>query len=367
MEQLAHRDLQSVSTVLRQLYAHGDLETFPAQSLAALSGVVPANILGYNEVNLRRQRLVAVTDPSEVAPSPDEEQFVSHYLSEQVLLTRYQRTRDGRAYKMSDFLSQSQFHRLALYNEFYHQRRTEDLMLVVLPTATNNVVLLLVASRSRRTFSERDRRVLNVLRPHLLQAYNNATTVTHVRQEAARLKQALEESRRGIILLTRTGHVQLMTDRARQWLQEYFGQSARHHTCRLPENLWQWVRHQQSTLAPNGDVPPPRTPLVVEREGKRLVVRLLTDQAEGQTLLLLEEQRTIVSPALLAPLGLAKRESEILHWIAQGKSNKEVAMILSLSPHTVRTRLENVYGKLGVKTRTAAAVRAVETLGLMRR
>lgn len=362
MERLKHRDLRRLNAVLRQLYAHSDLQTFPVQTLAALSQIVPANILGYNEINLRRQRLVAMTDPHD-ACSPNDEQIMSSYLHEQPIVAAYKRTRNGRAYKMSDFLSRAQFHRLAMYNEFYRERKTEHLMAIMLP-APSPLAIAYAFSRSRRDFSERDRLVLDVLRQHLIQAYHNAAVATQIRQESAQLKQALEESDRGIISLTGEGRVQLMTKQARCWVYEYFGKSPR-HTVRVPEALWRWVCQQRTTLVRSDDVPPPRPLLEVEREGKRLVVRLLTDQ-DGPLLLLLEEQRTLLSPTLLAPLGLTKRENEILYWVAQGKTNKEVALRLGLSPHTVRTRLENIYGKLGVETRTAAAARVLDTLGLTR-
>lgn len=56
--------------------------------------------------------------------------------------------------------------------------------------------------------------------------------------------------------------------------------------------------------------------------------------------------------------GLSDRESEILAWVARGKKNSEIAALLLVSPHTVRTHLENAYAKLGVHTRTAAVRRA---------
>lgn len=51
--------------------------------------------------------------------------------------------------------------------------------------------------------------------------------------------------------------------------------------------------------------------------------------------------------------GLTKREQEVLSWVAQGKTNAEVAQVLWVAPSTVRKHLENVYAKLGVGTRTA--------------
>jgi DNA-binding CsgD family transcriptional regulator len=56
-------------------------------------------------------------------------------------------------------------------------------------------------------------------------------------------------------------------------------------------------------------------------------------------------------------LPLTRREREILEWVERGKTNAEIAEILWLSPSTVRKHLENIYGKLGVRTRTAAVAR----------
>ena len=52
---------------------------------------------------------------------------------------------------------------------------------------------------------------------------------------------------------------------------------------------------------------------------------------------------------------LTAREREILHWVREGKRDPEIGIILDLSPRTVQHHLENVYRKLGVETRTAAA------------
>ena len=55
--------------------------------------------------------------------------------------------------------------------------------------------------------------------------------------------------------------------------------------------------------------------------------------------------------------GLTRREREILAWVARGKTNSEIAQTLWIAPSTVRKHLENIYPKLGVRTRTAAVAR----------
>jgi len=61
-----------------------------------------------------------------------------------------------------------------------------------------------------------------------------------------------------------------------------------------------------------------------------------------------------------APLGqlvpLTTREREILHWLRGGKRDPEIAIILRISPRTVNHHVANIHRKLGVETRTAAAM-----------
>ena len=56
---------------------------------------------------------------------------------------------------------------------------------------------------------------------------------------------------------------------------------------------------------------------------------------------------------------LTEREAEVLEAVAQGWSNKEVSEALHISPHTVQVHLSNIFGKLGVRTRTEAVLYAI--------
>lgn len=70
------------------------------------------------------------------------------------------------------------------------------------------------------------------------------------------------------------------------------------------------------------------------------------------------------NPKAQAELGISAREVEVLHEIAAGHSNKEIARRLDVSPNTVKTHVARLYGKLGAKRRTDALRRARE-LGLV--
>ena len=64
----------------------------------------------------------------------------------------------------------------------------------------------------------------------------------------------------------------------------------------------------------------------------------------------------------LEQLGLSPREAEILLWVAQGKTNFEISVILNITVATVKKHLEKIYPKLGVESRNPATLKAVEVL-----
>ena len=64
--------------------------------------------------------------------------------------------------------------------------------------------------------------------------------------------------------------------------------------------------------------------------------------------------------ATMLDFGLTLRESEVLYWLAKGKTNRDIGDILGSSPATVKKHLERVFDKLGVETRTAAVAMAMQ-------
>jgi len=64
----------------------------------------------------------------------------------------------------------------------------------------------------------------------------------------------------------------------------------------------------------------------------------------------------------LQNLGLTEREAEVLLWVTQGKTNAEISTILGAAENTVKKHLQNIFEKLGIESRNAATVRALEAL-----
>jgi len=68
----------------------------------------------------------------------------------------------------------------------------------------------------------------------------------------------------------------------------------------------------------------------------------------------------------LLSLGLTPRVAEVLLWVAQGKTNADIATILGISEWTVKKHVLEIFDKLNVETRTAAGLRAIEVLSSRR-
>jgi DNA-binding CsgD family transcriptional regulator len=70
-----------------------------------------------------------------------------------------------------------------------------------------------------------------------------------------------------------------------------------------------------------------------------------------------------VFDALMQAWRLTLREAEVLYWVAKGKTNRDVAEILAMSPRTVTKHMEHILQKMDVETRTAAAARVLKLIG----
>lgn len=159
----------------------------------------------------------------------------------------------------------------------------------------------------------------------------------------------------GMIFLNSGGKIQWMTKLCHRWLGYYFldGKPANKH---LPRPLQQWLACQRSL--PKNKNRSIDAPLVIKRKDKQLVVRL-AEENNDELILSLTEQPAGADIASPRAPQLTVREREVLHWIAQGKRNPEIAIILNLSTRTVEKHAENIFRKLGVENRNAAALSAI--------
>ncbi len=69
----------------------------------------------------------------------------------------------------------------------------------------------------------------------------------------------------------------------------------------------------------------------------------------------------------LLALGLTGREAEVLLWVAQGKGNADIAALLNMAETTVKKHMSNIFAKIGVESRNAAGLQALELLSAAKR
>jgi DNA-binding CsgD family transcriptional regulator len=354
VERLRRSDLERINSCLRELYEFADLGAFRARVLTALAVVVPADRVTIIESNVRLKQVAGESHPSG-AFDGDLARAYGQYFRQSPLIQAYRRG-DGSAVKYSDFLTQRQLRRLGLYNEYLRKLGAEYRMAKGLPGRSGWVTSLQL-DRSVKDFSERDRLILNVLRPHLNQSYENAVAVSASRTQVEQIGEGVEALDQALVVLTPEGMIRWMSSRARQWLAAYFD-APRGCQDALPDPLAGWLRTH--TGPGTREVSELREPLIVMRETTQLVVRFASRGTSA--VLVLEEQYRSISPDALRPLGLTRRETEVLAWVVEGKTSAGIASILGMSRRSVEKHLEHIYPKLGVETRTAAAARALALL-----
>lgn len=101
----------------------------------------------------------------------------------------------------------------------------------------------------------------------------------------------------------------------------------------------------------------------INLETKSLEMKYIGQTGNKEHLIrIVDSERSTEEEILRANLFLTERESEVLLWIAKGKTNREIGSILEMSPRTVNKHLEQVFKKMNVENRTSAAVMALKYL-----
>ena len=177
-----------------------------------------------------------------------------------------------------------------------------------------------------------------------------ARLATHVRNaRVTRLAQeAVDVAGMGTVVLDSQSRMAWRSPQAVAWLEVAFGVDAQAAT-RASEWLGNALRNSEATRD-------------LGRLG-RLLARNMGQGSLGESMLLLTlTPPDSASAQRLREIALTPRETEVLSWLAKGKTNRDIADILGMSPRTVNKHLEHVFEKLGVETRSAAAAIAGKLL-----
>lgn len=276
MNRLSHGDLQALMNCIREIYSDLDEDGWHFRLLSVISKAIPSELINYSEINPLKQEYIRFIEMPSMYISLNDIPIFAEYMHEHPTISLlypeqmlkhplkdcirdrgrldYVLSPECQAVKLSDFLTNNQFRRLGLYNEFFRKYDIKYQMVVPIshhPSTLTGIVL----NRQGKDFSERDRLMLNLLAPHIVKAYDNTLAVSSIQR-----------------------NVRISTE----------------------------------------------------------------DRIETMD-------------------GLTPRESEVLLWLARGKSNAEIALILTIAIDTVKKHVMRIYQKLGVENRTAAALMARNT------
>lgn len=189
-----------------------------------------------------------------------------------------------------------------------------------------------------------------------------ARLATHMRNaRATRLaRAAVDVVGHGVVLVDARGRVAWRSPQAARWIEAFHPETG----DGLPP-AWSALLQAAAPAGAPADGAVVQT-TVDAAAGRALLARSLGPVGVGETMLLLQEvpHAAAAGPSRLGSAALTPRETEVLSWLAKGKTNRDIGEILGMSPRTVNKHLEHVFEKLGVETRAAAAALASRELGV---
>ena len=364
-------DFDATLDFVGDLYDHRELADFADRTAAALLRIVAADRVVYGEFDVELQCARLAMQPQIVkdqdgtvdgdingALSRLERSFSSH-----PLYRYYLQTGDGHPQRATQVMTKARLQDYLRTDSFVQQMGAQFQMGLFFAAGPANVTAMLF-TRRQRDFTARERALVNRIYPHLVQAFRNTSSLTRLRRDVEEFVALLEGPTSSVIVLAADGQVKRWSEQGKTWIARYCRTPFPAQADRLPDCFAEWYRRQLALVARETLLPAPREPLVVEKNDRQLTVQLIPDHFRDEHLLLLNERRGDASWSALGEYGLTPRESEVLAWVAKGKTNAEVGAILQLSGRTVQKHLEHIYSKLGVETRTTATVRALKMLGI---
>lgn len=355
MDTVREADVRALLQLVTDSNAHRSLRGFREGILPGLRRLVPCEISSYNEVEA--ERAFVLSDPVDALDVFDDPNAVlARNSAAHPLIQHYVRTRDGRAYKLSDLLTREQLHRTQTYEEIFSKLGLEHQIAITLPSQPSVVIGLALGRDGRRDFDERDRTLLNLARPALIQAYRNVAAYARLHATLRAISRGLTERGEGVVTFGREGAIEYVSPVARRLLETAFP-SWSGRGGRLPAELADAVAAARALARAEGTIG--SAPVVVPDADRSLVARLVgargPDEPEA---LLLEARAEPLGVEAVQALGLTRRQAEVLRLVALGRPTERVADALGISAATVRKHLEHVYERLGVSSRAAAVATA---------
>ena len=228
--------------MVREVSLTTNRDEFGRIALREIGELVDSDVTALNEVDPAADRLVYVSDPEDYEIAPDAPEVFARLAPSHPLIRHYLDTGDGSAIKISDFWSVDTWHDSALYREFYRPLSVEHQMSIALP-APRPIIVAIVVNRVDLDddFDERERTMLNTVRPHLAQAWRRARDYERLQSLVTTAGSVLKSNGNGVVVLEDQPYD--LTPGALAALGRFFGPPR--SRAALPELVQDWLDAQR--------------------------------------------------------------------------------------------------------------------------
>ena len=358
---LRGRDLRAAFGALNALSENDvDRAGFVEAAFEQLIGLVASELTTLSICDLQRGTRSVVGRKGETLSHADREAFDQHFRDHP--LVRFHGSHPaGPTQRISDCMSMASFMKSRLHADYYRRIGINYVMALPLRIDQTNVVSI-VFNRIRSDFTDRERSMLDIVRRPLATIYRGLMTREEAGIGLKSVGSLAAESGWQVMRISFSGHI-LEASPASLGLLERFFPGSGAAPAELPEVLHTWIARSRHWGLDRPAFTESRQ-FARASYSTKLRVHFIPDaDSAAAGYLMLKSDRFELSQSDLEGLALSSREREVLALVATGKTNGEVARVLAISARTVQKHLEHIFQKLGVETRTAAAIRALVAAG----
>lgn len=342
-------DLRQILDAVSILNSDHQPETLPRRTFDSVKLLIPTDVISYEAFGSDKFYQGPLWFEPTANVSQPMLEAMEHYVSDHPIFLRVDLPNMRSSRRVSDNVTLPQFKKTIIYNEFFRHLGTNRQLSSALHISAELSITCSLC-RFGSDYTARDCAVLDLLTPHLVNAFQAAHFVNRLNQEAENFIEAVASGVLGIMTVGTDMALVSESASARKLMDKYYRDS---YGARLPTEIAEYINHHLSVIA-DGDFCFPPLPLKKVSKDDGLIIKLVFQSGLGRIILLLEEFS--LHPLLsVANFGVTPREYEVLEWVGCGKTDPEIAHLLKISVRTVHKHLENIFTKLGVETRTAAA------------
>ena len=353
LQEVGEPKAAAVSNVLEHVLGAG-LEDFPTVLLAELSAAIPVRFAGFHQADPRRSQAIARLHPEDFEFPVEVAERLAQLQGEHPIAAHARATGIGAATRISDLLSQEDYHATRFYREVYSHLGIEYQLAFLLP-GPEPLRVGVTLNRSDRDFTDEERDLCELLRAPLAAIHAAAAREALLRSA---VQHHVASDPAAALIACEDGQLLALDDRATHFVSRLTQQGT---PCAEMFAAWLSEARAGNTML---DDPLPDRHRTTCRDGLgSLEIRYIPGhESDGHDLLVVRDLDPDLT-ARLRTIGLRPREADVLELVMTGSDNRQIANQLAITQATVKKHLENIYRTLGVSTRTAAAAAGFQAIG----